>query len=59
MLSLIEPSKPRRFPAAAARPSSAFAESNVCVFDSASYQSLLESLGLRPDPRLCVPAVDR
>jgi hypothetical protein len=29
------------------------------VVDSASYQALLVNLGLRPDRRLCVPAVHR
>jgi hypothetical protein len=29
----------------------------VGVIDPASYRALLASLGLEPDPRLCVPAV--
>jgi hypothetical protein len=29
------------------------------VVDSESYQALLANLGLEPDPRLCVPAVQR
>jgi hypothetical protein len=61
MLSLIEPSQPMRFPIAAARPAPgpAFAEPTARVSNSASYQALLASLGLTPDPRLCVPAVER
>ena len=58
---MIEPSQPRRFPAAVGSlgASVGLADPTAHVFDSASYQALLASLGLTPDPRLCVPAVQR
>ena len=61
MLSLIEPSQPTRFATAVGRPASgpALAEATARVSNSTSYQALLASLGLTPDPRLCVPAVER
>jgi hypothetical protein len=60
MLSLVEPAQTSRFIAGPAwSPAAGSPDRPTGVIDSVSYQALLSRLGLSPDPRLCVPAVER